>query len=180
MIIFGNLVLLLVIFYFVAIQIEKYNQVILAKYRFSYFALRDRLAMLVIEGKLKEDSWEYDEIVAAINFHIKAVEDISIQKLAVALIRFHNSPEEKRYVKSIQKGPANEALSGIMGDYLDLTYRLLLRNSNMQMKLVRLVAKIGGVISSTNSEAFNIMKDRKKALENVGAYRDSFRETQFA
>jgi len=172
MILFGNIILLFIVLYFASIQIEKYNQIILDKYRFSYFALRDRLAVLVVEGKLKEDSWEYDKIISAINFHIKAVEDISINKVISALIKYHNSPEEKKYVRSIQKGPVNAVLCDIMGDYLDLTHSLLLRNSKMQMKILSLIA---GMNRTTD-----FMKERKTAIDNVGTYRDSFREAQFA
>jgi len=173
MMIFGNLLLLGLVFYFFAILIEKYNQLILDKYRFSYFALRDRLATMVINGELKETSREYKTVIDAINFHIKTVEDVSIHKLVAALVHFHNSPEEKWCVKSIQKGHAHPALCEIMIDYLDLTHSLLLRNSKMQTKLLRWMTSTKRSDTLMHSE---LMQERQKAMQNIEHYRESCRQ----
>ncbi len=103
MIFIVNLIILVFFLYIVAVQIQQYNNIISDKYRFRYFALRDRLALLVANNEIQEDSWEYQKIIDTINFHISAVETMSIEKLMSVLIEFHTSQEEARRIKLYEK-----------------------------------------------------------------------------
>ena len=96
-----NLILLFTVLYIFSVQISAYNEVLFDRCRFRYFALRDQLAMLVINGKLEEDSWEYQTIVDTINFHINTVEKLSIDKVMRVLVEYHISPQEE---KTVRKG----------------------------------------------------------------------------
>ncbi len=87
------------ILYILFIQISEYNELELTKFRFRFFALRDRLALLVATGKLAEDSWEYQHIVAVLNYHISAVETMSVMRVVDLLVQYHTSPEEERQVQ---------------------------------------------------------------------------------
>jgi len=54
MIFIVNLIILIFFLYIVAIQIQQYNNIISDKYRFRYFALRDRLALLVANNEIQD------------------------------------------------------------------------------------------------------------------------------
>jgi len=168
-----NLIILTGVLYLFAIQVSKYNGILLDKYRFSYFALRDRLALLVMQGKLDEESWEYEKIVNAINFHIQATERVSIHKIIAILVAYHTSPEEERKVKAMLKRTDNQDVVKIMIDYFDTTASLLKRNSRMQMWFIKTLIAHG---RAARSKKLHPIVDHQEAYNKVSSYKESFQQ----
>lgn len=169
MVFLGNLILLVFILLIFAVQIDKYNEIILDKYRFRYFALRDRLAMLVVNRKLEEGSWEYQRIIDAVNFHINAIETVSIQDIICLLIDYHTSPEEECKVEIIKKKLDHPEIIEIMAEFMDITGQLLERNSRMQIKLLKNFNK------NKHAQDMRSISSHKAALDKVRSYRDELR-----
>lgn len=169
-----NLIILIFCLYIVAVQIQQYNNIISDKYRFRYFALRDRLALLVANNEIQEDSWEYQKIIDTINFHISAVETMSIEKLMSVLIEFHTSQEEARRIKLYEKNIDNEAVLHILADFMEVTSSLLRRNSKMQIWAINIFCNLHDQKQSTKSiPEIEKMKGRTIALENIDSFKDS-------
>lgn len=168
-----NLILLTFVVYILALQVSRYNQIIFDKYRFRYFAIRDQLAMLVVKGEIEEDSWEYRQIVDSINFHIKTIESVSINKIINVLIEYHNSSEEERRVRVIKKKVENEEVRKIMADFMSITSTLLERNSKMQIRVLRHLSKMR---RRKNVKNFSIIVNHKKAVEKVNRYKADFKD----
>lgn len=169
-----NVAIMVFVLFIVAIQIEKYNQIIFDKYRFKYFALRDRLAMLVVDHKLDEYSWEYQKVVDAINFHISTTEGVSINKIVSLLIEYHISPEEERKVKIIKKKVDHPEVLEIMAEFMETTAGLLERNSRIQMSLLKRFSE-----KSKNKHLIGLgqIASHKVALDKVYSYRDELRHS---
>ena len=163
-----SIVALVIPLFFVSLLIDEYNEIIFEKYRFRYFALRDRLALLVVKGDLEEDSWEFEKIVDTINFHIGAVEAMSIERIVTLLIEHHTSPEEERKVRIINNRISNIEVRAIMEEFMSITSSLLYRNSRVQIKFVTLISKLFGEGSvkriKTPKLALQKIQDRKDAL----------------
>lgn len=171
MVFLGNLIVLIFVLFIVAVQIGKYNEIILDKFRFKYFALRDRLAMLVVNSKLKEDSFEYQQIIDTINFHINAIETLCIQDIIYLLAEYHTSPEEERKVKIIKKKLDHPEIIEIMAEFMDITRQLLERNSKMQIRLLKHINSRG----SKHAQDMRSISSHKAALDKVISYRDTLR-----
>lgn len=137
-----NIIMLTIILYTFSVQINTYNSLIFEKYRFRYFAISDRLALLVIDGKIKEQSWEYQRIINAINSHIKTIENMSISNIIRLLVQYHNSPSESRPVDMMRKKIDNEEVIKIMVEFFDITSSILKRNSWMQVKALKIILSI--------------------------------------
>lgn len=130
MLFLGILLFLIFILFVIATQIDVYSKIVLEKYRFRYFSLRDKLAMLVIQNKVKENSWEYRDIVDTINFHIDAVEKVSTHKIMSLLVQYYTtSKQEEQEVSVIEKDLTNPEIVRILVDFMDITADLLERNS---------------------------------------------------
>ncbi len=136
---FIGVCVLLIVLYFAAQQIKLYNEIMLDKYRFRYFSLRDRLALMVINGDLEEDSWEYKKIVDTLNYHIKSVETMSIDHIVSMIAKYHTSPEEQRTVRIIEKRVKNEAILQLMVEFFSVTRQVLWRNSRTQIRALKYV-----------------------------------------
>lgn len=152
--------------------IREYNELLFTSYRFRYFALRDELAMLVMRGRIDEDSWEYRQIVSAINFHISAVETLSMIRLVSMLIAYHTSPEEKRQFAVLARRIEDDELKAIMVRYMDTTRDLLMRNSRCQIAIIRIAKRLLGpdarqgrheIVENPN-EALNEIEQNKTEL----------------
>ncbi len=165
-----NLVVLLFFLYFVSVLIGKYNEMIFDRYRFRYFALRDRLALLVVKGELKEDSWEYKKLVDTINFHISTVETMSIERIVSLLVQYHTSPEEERNVRLIKKNIKNEEVLRIMGDFMETTASLLARNSRAQIRLVSLIHRFFG---KNSPKRMHGLEKPEVALKKINDHREA-------
>lgn len=174
MLLLGNVILLAVVLYFIATIIDRYNQIIFDKYRFKYFVIRDRLAMLVVEGKLKEDSWEYKQIIDTINFHIKTIESVSINKIISMLINHLTSNAEERKVKIITKNIEHPEVIAVMADFMDVTVSLLERSSKMQIKLLKICSKAS---QRSHRRDMSSIVDHKKGLDKAITYRDNLRDS---
>src|SRR3954451_8770219 len=87
------------VLFVISTQISLHNELSSERFRFRYFELRDRLAMMVVKGKISEDSWEYKNIVDSLNFHINAVETMTIWKMVSVLTAYHMSPDGERRAK---------------------------------------------------------------------------------
>jgi uncharacterized protein YjgD (DUF1641 family) len=167
-----NLLLLVFVCYIFALQVSRYNQVVFDKYRFRYFALRDKLAMLVVKGVISENSWEYKQIIDSINFHIKTIESVSINKIIKVLIDYHNSTEEERRVEVIKKKIENEEVRKVMVEFMSITSSLLERNSKMQIKVIKHMSKMRRRKSANN---FSVIVNHKKAVEKINQYKSDFK-----
>lgn len=132
-----------VLLFIVFVQIREANELTRTKYRFRYFALRDKLAMLVAKGELAEASWEYQHIVQTLNFHISAVESLSLFRIADVLANYHLSSAEERQVNMISKKLDNKEVAAIVVGYMDTTYELIRRNSRVQIAIVRAMDALG-------------------------------------
>lgn len=129
-------------------QVEFYNQIVFDKYKFKYFAIRDRLATQVLDGQLDENSWEYKEIIETINYHIQTVETLSIHKIVRMLSDYHTSPEEMRRVRKISKKIDNPEVIKVLIDFMHTTGKLLKRNSRTEFFIYKLINKIDNAESS--------------------------------
>lgn len=128
--------------YVLFIQIREYNELNRIKYQFQFFALRDRLAVLVASGHLSEDSWEYKNIVDVLNYHIGAVEKMSLGRIVSALVQFHMSSAEDFRMRGLSKRVSDKAVADIVMDYMSTTYELIRRNSRVQISLIRAAGSI--------------------------------------
>jgi hypothetical protein len=108
-------------------------------YRYKYFALRDRLALLVINGTIKENSFEYKFLIDAINYHINTIETVSMIRVIELLIKYHNSPDESRSVSLIAKKVDNKDALSVVLDFMKLSNDLLYRNSRAQMRILNFI-----------------------------------------
>ncbi len=176
-----NIIMLTIILYTFSVQINTYNSLIFEKYRFRYFAIRDRLALLVIDGKIKEQSWEYQRIINAINSHIKTIENMSISNIIRLLVQYHNSPSESRPVDMMRKKIDNEEVIKIMVEFFDITSSILKRNSWMQVKALKIILSISRRTRNNILDKPTILKtpemkviiDSQSALEKIKTFRDS-------
>lgn len=176
-----NIIMLTIILYTFSVQINTYNSLIFEKYRFRYFAIRDRLALLVIDGKIKEQSWEYQRIINAINSHIKTIENMSISNIIRLLVQYHNSPSESRPVDMMRKKIDNEEVIKIMVEFFDITFSILNRNSWMQVKALKIILSISRRTRNNILDKPTILKtpemkviiDSQSALEKIKTFRDS-------
>lgn len=125
------------VLYIFSLQISVNNRIARDRYRFQYFALRDQLTMLVCAGKIKDDSWEYKELVNAINFHIHAVDDVSVLRMAKMIAHYHSTSKDERQVRMIKRDVESDDVRKIMVEYLKVTRSLLIRNSKAQIELVK-------------------------------------------
>lgn len=164
------MLIIVFVLYLFSVQINKYNEVVFDKFRFRYFALRDRLAMLVVNGNLDEGSWEYKQLVDAINFHINATETMSIKKIARILAEYHSSSDEERKVRLLKKKVTDKAVISVVLDLMDVTYKLLERNSFMQLRYFRYLRSKNSSsnqidrLSGTRLTAIDKIKDHKELM----------------
>lgn len=177
-----NVIILTLILYTFSVQISTYNSLVFEKHRFRYFAIRDRLALLVVYGKIEEQSWEYQRIIDAVNFHIKTIENMSINNIIRLLVRYHNSPDESNVVNMIHKKIDNEEVIKIMVEFFDITSAILKRNSWMQLKAVKIILsmrKRPNILDDPeilNMPEVESIRNSKSALENIKTFRDSLNE----
>lgn len=128
--------------YVLFLQIDEYNKLIITKFKFRFFALRDRLALLVVYKGLPEDSWEYKETVEALNFHISATEKLSLMRIVEVFSDYHTSPEEERKVQRYSRNVDREDVREVLTDFFMTTYNLIRRNSKAQIACILSVAAI--------------------------------------
>ena len=163
------------ILYAIFVHIREYNELIRAKFRFRFFALRDRLAMLVVTGKLAEDSWEYQHIVSTLNFHISAVEKMSIMRVVDLFVSYHTSPKEEQRVKLLSKRIEHKDVAQIVVDYMSVTYDLIKRNSRIQITLIRTVGRLLRSFGSTTLRpSHQVVVNPDRALSAIRSHQSVF------
>ncbi len=162
------------IIFIISVQINEYNAIVMDRFRFEYFSLRDRLAILVIKGELDEDSWEYRHIVDSLNFHIHAVESMTITRVARFLAHHHNQPEQEKQLRT--KKILNVEVNQIMFDFLKTTHKLLMRNSRYEIKIAQWLLKSRQAAHSlkarpvmTSQRAVKTIEDRMHHLQVAAA-----------
>lgn len=179
-----NLIILTLIIYTFSVQIGTYNSLIFEIYRFRYFSIRDRLALLVIHGEIEEQSWEYKHIIDAINFHIKTTENMSINNIIRLLVEYYNSPSESKAVDMIHRKIDNEEIMKIMDEFFDITSAILKRNSWMQLRALTVILSMKNRLNIFDKPEIlrmpevKFMRDSKSALENIKNIRNSLSENR--
>lgn len=168
------MLLLVAFLYIVFLQIVAYNDLITTKFRFRFFALRDRLALLVCDGSLKEDSWEYKYVIDALNYHISAVERLSITDVIEAFVNFHTSSDENKAFKRLQKTVDHEDVKEILDEYMLTVLQMIKRNSKWQIRFVILAsAVINKLKLSPSEEAKATVVNPGPALTAITAHRNA-------
>lgn len=156
--------------YFIFLIIDQYNKMVCTSYKFKFFKLRDELALLVMEGKIDENSPEYNDVVHILNFHISAVEKMSITRVISLLVeKYSNDKNFKKASFKVSKID-NEEIAKIMWRYMDVTYNLIGRNSKIQIWILKAVSYLlKSIIKSDNklNKMDNI--NPEKALNNIKA-----------
>jgi len=175
MLIIAKMLFCVFILYIMFLWLREYNELKITKYRFKYFALRDELAMLVINGKLEENSWEYKHIISTINFHINATESMSIMRVVDLLIRYHTSSEEEKEIEFLEKRVDNEEMASIIAKYMSITIELIKRNSRTQIYLIR-IAKyfLEKICGTAKLPKHAIIPNPNQALSKLDARKISF------
>jgi hypothetical protein len=167
--------------YVIYLQISAHNSIVSTKYRFKFFALRDRLAMLVCEGSLSESSWEYKYIVDALNYHISAVEKVSIFEVVEAMVKFHTSAEEDKAVSKLQKTVSNKAVKSILDEYMLTAQLMIERNSKWQLIFIKSAirfVKYFGISPSEQARATVV--NPKPALSAIANHRSALQSIPLA
>ncbi|EXI92091.1 MAG: hypothetical protein AW12_00834 [Candidatus Accumulibacter sp. BA-94] len=173
----NTLIFLLVatlVLYVMSLHIHAYNELRFTAYRFRYFELRDKLAMLVVQGKLREDSWEYQHIVSTINFHISAVKTVSIIRLVTMLIRYHTSSIEQQQVRALRRNIGDPAVARIMVEYMETTMDLIRRNSRAQIALIGLATRVMDRFGSKARPEHELVVNPNEALTAIETRKSEF------
>lgn len=142
MTILAGMLIATAILYIVFLMIREANELTRTRFRFRFFALRDELAMLVATGQLKEDSWEYRHVIDVLNFHISAVEQVSMMRIIDSLAEYHLSPSEEKNVQALSKRVEDRQVANIIVGYMKTTHDLICRNSRVQISLVRFLGRV--------------------------------------
>lgn len=154
-----------IVLYGCSMLIREYNVLVFTRFRFRYYALRDELAMRVVHGQLAEDSWEYRHIVAAINYHISAVETMSITEVVRLLIRYHTSEDGRRNARGLVKRVDDPEIKRLLVRYLVTTQDLLRRNSRCQIAMIRLAKRLLG--PAARQGRHEIVENPNEALNEI-------------
>jgi hypothetical protein len=152
----------------IAIQISKHNRLTLNEFQYKYYELRDRLAMLVVNGQLDENSWEFNHLVNTINYHISVIDTVSFSRMLPVLSKYHASPGEARQVKIIKKKIDHPDVIELLADFFDVTANLIKYNSRMQLKIAQIFVNRAKLLKHT-------FVNRAKLLKQTLEYRDELR-----
>ena len=174
-----SMFLLVSILYIAFLQLREFNKMTLCEYRFKYFALRDKLAILVVDRKIKEDSWEYKNIINTINFHISTIETMSIMRIAQLLIAYHTSQNEDNKVKALAKKVENKDVAEIIIEYMSITQSLIRRNSKTQIFLLNIAnylfkALKVGPVHKASINRHDLIQNPNQALLKIDSRKSSF------
>ncbi|MBN8516642.1 MAG: hypothetical protein J5X22_21045 [Candidatus Accumulibacter sp.] len=173
-----SLLAMTIVLYGVSILIREYNVLVFTQFRFRYYALRDELAMHVVRGELPEDSWEYRHIVAAINYHISAVETMSITEVVRLLIQYHTSEDGRRNARHLVKRVDDPVITDLLMRYLGTTQDLLRRNSRCQIALVRIGKRLFG--PAARQGRHEIVVNPNEALNEIEQNKTELRAARHA
>jgi hypothetical protein len=161
--------------YVAFLQIDAYNTLVVAKFRFRFFAIRDKLAMLVCDGSLSENSWEYKYLIDALNFHISVVETLSIVEIAERLVQFHTSPSEDKAFERLKKTVDKPVVKEVLVEYMTTVYSVLERNSKWQARVIKIAISIIAVVKwNPPSVAAQTIVNPAPALRVIDQHRVAF------
>lgn len=71
---------------------EHYWKARINKYRFKLFEIRDKINLLVLNGKMKKESHIYITFINFVNYHIKSLSDYSIIHFCYSITEFLVKP----------------------------------------------------------------------------------------
>jgi len=162
--------------YCVFLLIREYNELVFTRFRYRYFALRDELALLVVRGRLKEDSWEYQHLVETINFHISVVETMSILRIVELLIRYHTSPNEQGNVQLLSAKIDRPEVASLLVRYMETTAELLRRNSRSQIALIAIAKGLLAFFHSDARPRHEIVTNPHQALAQIETQKTQFHQ----
>lgn len=161
--------------YVIFLQIDAYNHLKVADFRFRLFAIRDDLALLVCKGEIKESSWEYRYIIDALNYHISAVETLSIVELVEAIAKFHTSHDEERAVQRFGKQVNRKDIRTILDRYTRTVREIIIRNSEWQIRFINVAALIIRKLQlQPSQQARDTVQNPKLAIRAIDAHRSAF------
>ena len=171
--IFLGLITLFISTYFLFIMIDQYNKLICTNYKFKFFKLRDELALLVMQGKIDENSPEYDDVVRILNFHISAVEKMSITRVISLLVEKYGNEKNFENASIKVNSIDNKEIARIMWAYMDVTYNLIRRNSKSQIKLLNFLSSIFGLFNKSDKNLNKVESiNPEKALHHIQASKE--------
>jgi len=101
---------------------------VLDKYRFRFFAMRDEMALMVVNGQLEEESWQYQTIIDAINHNIRTIEDVSDEHRISMLLADLVRPEAQKRVRQFSQQLEEDRVKAIVYDYFVTTRSLIVRS----------------------------------------------------
>lgn len=175
-----SLLILAVWLYVLFLQLDAYSTLINTKFRFSFFALRDKLALLVCNGQINEKSWEYKYVIDALNYHISAVERLSIVEVVEAFIEYHTSPDEDHAIQRLNRTADNDAVKAILVEYMQTVHCMIVRNSRWQFRFIRIAAALIRRFGlSPSPQAKSAIVNPGPALSAISAHRNIL-QTGFA
>jgi hypothetical protein len=114
------------------------------KYKFRFYALRDDLALLVLNGTLKETEREYIVLRDAINYSIYASENLSIYQHIKAIIS-RNTPTLQNSITL-----RHDETKDIVIDYFINTINLVRKNSWFELRVIESVVHLSKLFSNSD------------------------------
>lgn len=162
--------------YVLFLQIDEYNKLIVAKFKFRFFALRDRLSLMVIFEDLPEDSWEYKQTISTLNFHISATEKLSLTRIVELLADYHTSSEEEKRVRVFSRRVDRQDMRDLLAEFLCTAYDMIKRNSKAQMWFVKVIASVARKLHKEPTERVKVAVMRpSRALNRIEAHASAVR-----
>ena len=162
--------------YVLFLQIDEYNKLIVTKFKFRFFALRDRLSLMVIFEGLPEDSLEYKETVSTLNFHISATEKLSLTRIVEMLAEYHTSTEEERRVRVFTRTVDRQDVRDLLGEFFCTAYDMISRNSRAQISVVKVLAAVARKLHKEPTERVKVAVMRPtRALTSIQAHASAVR-----
>ncbi len=109
---------------------------------FKLFSLRDRLHLMVMAGKLPEESIEYNASIRSINCYIKATKEFEVITLLRVVRAYCNSEDLRKEWKEIKEKIENHSpeLKQIWIEYHEVLRKIL--NKRLRLIIAGLIATI--------------------------------------
>ncbi|MEW8232073.1 MAG: hypothetical protein AB2745_17235 [Candidatus Thiodiazotropha endolucinida] len=128
-----SILAVLVVLHTLSLLIKKYHEYLDIKFTYRYYAIRDRLANLVLQGKLDEKSNEYSGLIDVINYHIYSLEKITLTAKLNAILEASDRTLQTANDLSLE----NEGVRRIVRDLLSNTDAVIRRNSKFEISLLK-------------------------------------------
>lgn len=141
---------------------RQFNAYTSTKQKFKLFAIRDKLALLVISGELKETSKEFRVLRDAINYSISQVDDLSVRKATAIAI---NGIEKKDVIEFKAENTIN-----IAHEYFLATREMIIRNSRFELFIFSMLHKLFCLKSDNENNpnhAVEVIDEKQKILHSA-------------